>query len=30
MVRNVVAQIPYVIVFVGIGLWWFRRKDVTS
>jgi ABC-2 type transport system permease protein len=30
MVRNVVAQIPYVIVFVAIGLWWFRRKDVTS
>lgn len=30
MVRNVVAQIPYVIVFLGIGLWWFRRKDVTS
>jgi ABC-2 type transport system permease protein len=30
MVRNVVAQIPYVIVFVGIGLWWFRRKDITS
>jgi ABC-2 type transport system permease protein len=30
MVRNVVAQIPYVIVFFGIGLWWFRRKDVTS
>jgi ABC-2 type transport system permease protein len=30
MVRNVVAQIPYVIVFVAIGLWWFKRKDVTS
>ncbi len=30
MIRNVVAQIPYVIVFVAIGLWWFRRKDVTS
>lgn len=30
MVRNVVVQIPYVIVFVGIGLWWFRRKDITS
>ena len=30
MVRNVVAQIPYVIVFVGIALWWFRRKDITS
>ena len=30
MVRNVVVQIPYVIVFVAIGLWWFRRKDITS
>jgi ABC-2 type transport system permease protein len=30
MVRNVVAQIPYVVVFVAIGFWWFRRKDVTS
>ncbi|MGZ4675775.1 MAG: ABC transporter permease [Acidimicrobiia bacterium] len=30
MVRNVVVQIPYVIVFIAIGLWWFRRKDVTS
>jgi ABC-2 type transport system permease protein len=30
MVRNVVAQIPYVIVFVAIGFWWFRRKDITS
>jgi len=30
MVRNVVAQVPYIIVFLGIGLWWFRRKDVTS
>lgn len=30
MVRNVVVQIPYVIVFVAIGYWWFRRKDITS
>lgn len=30
MVRNVVAQIPYVIVFVAIGSWWFSRKDITS
>jgi ABC-2 type transport system permease protein len=30
MVRNAVAQVPYVIVFVAIALWWFRRKDVTS
>jgi ABC-2 type transport system permease protein len=30
MVRNVVAQIPYVIVFVAIGFWWFHRKDIKS
>ncbi len=30
MWRNVLVQIPYVIVFVGIGFWWFRRKDITS
>jgi ABC-2 type transport system permease protein len=30
MARNVVVQIPYVIVFVSIALWWFRRKDITS
>ncbi len=30
MVRNVVAQVPYVVVFLGIGIWWFTRKDVTS
>ncbi len=30
MVRNVLVQIPYVIVFVAIGYWWFRRKDITS
>lgn len=30
MARNVLVQIPYVLVFLGTGLWWFRRKDVTS
>ena len=30
MVRNVLVQIPYVIAFVAIGFWWFRRKDITS
>ena len=30
MIRNVVVQIPYVIVFCGIAFWWFRRKDITS
>ena len=30
MVRNALVQIPYVLVFVGIAFWWFRRKDITS
>ena len=30
MVRNALVQIPYVLVFVGIAYWWFRRKDITS
>lgn len=30
MLRNVLVQVPYVIVFVSIGYWWFRRKDITS
>ena len=30
MWRNVLVQIPYVIVFVGIAFWWFRRKDILS
>lgn len=30
MARNVLVQIPYVVVFVGIAFWWFRRKDITS
>lgn len=30
MWRDLLLQIPYVIVFVGIAVWWFRRKDVTT
>ena len=30
MARNVLVQIPYVVVFVGFAFWWFRRKDITS
>ncbi len=30
MLRNVLVQIPYVLVFVGIAFWWFQRKDITS
>lgn len=30
MWRNLLVQIPYVIVFVAIGFWWFHRKDITS
>ena len=30
MWRNAIVQVPYVIVFVGIAFWWFRRKDITS
>jgi len=30
MWRSIFAQVPYVIVFVGIAFWWFHRKDVTS
>jgi ABC-2 type transport system permease protein len=30
MWRDLLLQIPYVIVFVGVAVWWFRRKDITS
>jgi ABC-2 type transport system permease protein len=30
LLRGVLVQIPYIIVFVGIAFWWFRRKDITS
>jgi len=28
--RGVLLQLVYVLVFFLIGLWWFRRKDITS
>jgi ABC-2 type transport system permease protein len=30
ILRGVVLQVPYVIVFLGIAWWWFNRKDVLS
>ncbi len=30
MVRGVLLQLPYVIVFGAIAFWWLRRKDVLS
>ena len=30
MLRGTLLQIPYVLVFGGIGWWYFRRKDVLS
>lgn len=30
MLRGVLVQIPYVLVFCGVAAWWFRRKDVMS
>ena len=30
MVRGVLLQVPYLIVFLGIAWWWFNRKDVLS
>ncbi len=30
MLRGVALQMPYVVVFLGIGWWWFNRKDVLS
>jgi ABC-2 type transport system permease protein len=30
MVRGIILQVPYVVVFLAIGWWWFNRKDVTS
>ena len=30
MVRGALLPIAYVLVFCGIGYWWFRRKDVLS
>lgn len=30
MVRGVIVQVPYVVVFLGLAWWWFNRKDVVS
>ncbi len=30
MLRGVILQVPYSIVFLGITWWWFNRKDVLS
>jgi ABC-2 type transport system permease protein len=30
MWRDLLLQVPYILVFVGIAFWWFRRKDVTT
>ena len=30
LVRGIVVQLPYVVVFLAIAFWYFRRKDVNS
>ena len=30
MLRGTLLQIPYALVFLGIGWWYFRRKDILS
>ena len=30
MWRDLLLQIPYLLVFVGVAVWWFRRKDITN
>jgi ABC-2 type transport system permease protein len=30
IVRGLILQVPYVVVFLAIGWWWFNRKDVIS
>lgn len=30
LIRGVLLQVPYVVVFLGVAYWWFRRKDITS
>jgi ABC-2 type transport system permease protein len=30
MWRSILLQIPYLIVFLGIAVWWFHRKDIKS
>jgi hypothetical protein len=30
MIRGALLTLGYVIVFVSIAAWWFRRKDIVS
>ncbi|HXW38534.1 MAG TPA: ABC transporter permease subunit [Acidimicrobiales bacterium] len=30
MLNGIVLQVPYVVVFLALGWWWFNRKDVLS
>ena len=30
MTRGVLLQVGYILLFCGIGFWWFRRKDILS
>jgi hypothetical protein len=30
MIRGSLLTLGYVILFTGIALWWFRRKDILS
>jgi len=30
MVRGIVAQLPYVVVFCAVAWLWFQRKDILS
>jgi len=30
ILRGALLQVPYVVVFLGIGWWWFSHKDVLS
>jgi hypothetical protein len=30
MLRGALLVIPYTVVFLAIGWWWFSRKDILS
>jgi ABC-2 type transport system permease protein len=30
MVNGVLLQLPYVVVFVAVGWWWFQHRDITT
>jgi ABC-2 type transport system permease protein len=30
MTRGVLLQVGYILLFCGLGFWWFRRKDILS